>query len=367
MRIGIDARLLYYSQAGISQYTKQLTRAMARLNTDDEFIIFHSRKDDKQLVEAPNFKRVSLWTPCHHRLETFILPMEVLPHAPRILHSPDFIPPKFGLWRSVITVHDLSFLLYPNLQTRDSARYYGQIDQAVKQVDHIIAVSQSTKNDLVHLLGCPANKISVIYEAASPVYRPMVVDAGQAVAQKWQVEGDYILFVSTIEPRKNIPTLLRAFRNLLDEYRINVKLLFAGSKGWLYEEIFRLVEELKLTSNVRFLGRVDNSDLVELYNAARLFVYPSTYEGFGLPPLEAMACGTPVITSNVSSLPEVVGDAALLVDPLNIEQLTATIWRALSDENLRSELTWKGLRRAHCFSWERAARETMAVYEKVAG
>jgi len=368
MRIGIDARLVYYSQAGIGQYILRLTEALAAIDQEDEFILLQNRKDRTIIVDQANFRRRSLWTPSHHRLEQWSLPLEIFPLGLDVLHSPDFIPPFRRNCRSVITIHDLAFLLYPHFLTRESARYYGQIDQAVRHTDHIIAVSESTKRDIVRLLGVAEDMITVIHEAANPIYRP--IDDPKAldeIRRKYKIVGDFILFVSTIEPRKNLPTLLRAYRQLLDDYRLGVKLAVAGERGWLFHEVFALVEELDLSEHVIFLGLVPIEDLLLLYNAARLLVHPSFYEGFGLPPLEAMACGTPVVASNVSSLPEVAGDAALLVAPNDVSGLTLAIWRALSDEALRRDLIERGLRRAKLFSWERAARETLALYHRLGG
>ena len=184
--------------------------------------------------------------------------------------------------------------------------------------------------------------------------------------QELGIKGDFILFVSTIQPRKNVPTLLRAYRKLLDDYRLDVKLVLAGEKGWLYDDVFRLVGDLNLESNVIFLGRVSSKHLLWLYNVAKLLVSPSIYEGFGLTPLEAMACGTPVVVSNVACFPEIVADAGLLVDPHNVEELTVAIWRLLSDEQLRANMIEKGLKRAASFSWDRAARETLTLYHSLA-
>ncbi len=371
MRIGIDARLVYYSQAGIGQYTLRLIQGLAESggtpsDREDEFFILQSRKDKRIIVDQPNFKRVRLWTPSHHRLEQFTLPFEISGLDLDVLHSPDFIPPFRRNCKSIITIHDLAFLLYPHFLTQESARYYGQIDEAVKRTDHIIAVSESTKRDTIRLLGAPEHKITVIYESANPIYRP-INDREILVQTKsnYHIAGDFILFVSTIEPRKNLPTLLRAYRQLLDSYKAEAKLVVVGRHGWLSEEVFSLVDELKLSSDVLFLGRVPIEDLLHLYNAAQLLVQPSFYEGFGLPPLEAMACGTPVVISNVSSLPEVVGDAGLLVDPENASEIAVAIWRILNDEALRAELVAKGLKRAQCFSWEKTARQTLELYQRV--
>lgn len=367
MRIGIDARLVHYHQAGIGQYILRLTDALASLDRENEYYLFQSRKDRTRLVQAPNFHRRVLWTPSHHRFERLAMSAEMLPHPLDVFHSPDFIPPRAMRAPNVITVHDLAFLLYPRFLTPDAARYYGQIDPASRSAAHIIAVSQSTKRDVTRLLGVPEDKVSVIYEAANTSARRL--DPGEArrhVQVKYGIAENFILFVSTIEPRKNLPTLLAAYSKLLDTYKNTAPLVVAGHKGWLTEEVDQAIEKFKLGSKVCFLGTVPNEELVYLYNAARVFAMPSFYEGFGLPPLEAMASGTPVVVSNVSSLPEVVGDAGLLIDPNDVEAWTVALHRVLTDDTLHAELSAKGLKRATNFSWERAARETLTVYRKVA-
>ena len=367
MRIGIDARLVYYRQAGISQYTLRLLEQLATIDPDDEFTVLQSRKDRSTLVHQPNFRPHPLWTPPHHRLEQWVLPLEIAPLDLHVLHSPDFIPPFRRNCRSVITIHDLNFLLYPHFLTPESARYYGQIDQAVLKCDHIIAVSESTKRDIVRLTGAPEHKITVVYEAAHPMYRPLEDDRlCQDVRNRFGLPDDFILFVSTIEPRKNVPTLLAAYKQLLDNYRSPVNLALGGERGWLSDEVFALVDKLGLQERVRFLGHVSPEDLLGLYNAARVLVHPAFYEGFGLTPLEAMACGTPVIVSNTSSLPEVVGDAALLVEPTDVDGLAVAIWRVLSDAALRKQMMQKGLQRARSFSWEKTAQETLEIYRRLA-
>ncbi len=367
MRIGIDTRLVFYQRAGIGQYILSLTRALADIDCEDEFTLFQSRKDGAGTIQAQNFRHRKLWTPSHHRFETMAMSAELFPFSLDVLHSPDFIPPRFTRYPSVITVHDLAFLLYPRFLTPESARYYGQVDVAARHARHIIAVSSSTKRDIMRLLGVPEERISVIYEAAQPIFRQLDhAQAREHVAATFGLSQDLILFVSTIEPRKNLPTLLEAFRRMLDVYHAQATLVVAGQRGWLTEQMDTLVRKLNLEQHVRFLGAVPNEELLYLYNAACVFALPSFYEGFGLPPLEAMACGTPVVVSNTSSLPEVVGDAGLLVDPNDVEAWSVTLWRVLSDENLRSEMCEKGLRRTAQFSWERAARETLAVYRRAA-
>jgi glycosyltransferase involved in cell wall biosynthesis len=367
MRVGIDARLVYYSRAGIGQYIMRLAKALSSLNTHhDQFVLLQSRKDRTHIVNGQNFSRASLWTPCHHWAEQTTLRFEIGRLNLDLLHSPDFIPPFQRNCKSVITIHDLAFLLYPHFLTKESARYYGQIDQAVRNTDHIIAVSESTRQDTIKLLGVPERKITVIHEAANPSFRQMdKEESRRRVAKMYGLDREFILFVSTIEPRKNLPGLLQAYRKLLDDYKVPEGLALAGSPGWLSEEVYSLVESLNLDEHTRFLGRVPSEHLVYLYNAAQLLVHPSFYEGFGLPPLEAMTCGTPAIVSNVSALPEVVGDAAFLVDPHDTDSLTVAMWRLLTDDDLRDSYVAKGFKRADKFSWKRAADETLAVYRRV--
>ena len=366
MRIGIDARLVYYSQAGIGQYILNLAKWLAQIDGANEYVLLQSRKDSRNIIEQDNFRRVSLWTPSHHRFEQQALPAEIARLGLDLLHSPDFIPPFYANCRTVITVHDLAFLLYPQFLTQESARYYSQIDEAVRRTDHIIADSESTRRDVLRLLGARPDKVSVVYLAANPIYRPIsLAQARQWVGKKFGFTGDFILSVGTIEPRKNLSTLLRAYRQLLDAYKLDVELALVGGKGWLYDEIPSLVETLRLTDRARFLGRVSDQDLLHLYNAAGVLAHPALYEGFGLPPLEAMSCGTPVVVSNTSSLPEVVGDAGLLVDPEDVDAWAAALWRVCTDDDLRDELSQKALARSRRFSWERTARHTLRIYEQV--
>jgi len=363
MRVGIDARLVYYSQAGIGQYILHLVDGLACLDSENEYVLLQSRKDETTILDRPNFRRVSLWTPSHHRLERYSLNVELMRLGLDVLHSPDFIPPHRPSCKSVITVHDLAFLLYPHFLTKESARYYGHIDQAVRWTDHIISVSESTKRDTIEHLGVPEDKITVVYEAANPIFRPLDrAAAKEEVRNRHGVDGPFVLFVSTIEPRKNVPTLLRALHQLQQCYKEDIRLVLAGGKGWLFEDAFAVVEDLKLDERVHFLGRVSSDDLLYLYNAAEMLAHPAFYEGFGLPPLEAMACGLPVVVSDVASLPEVVGDAGLLIDPHNVDELTVGMWRLLNNSDLWKEMREKGLRQASRFSWERAARETLDIY-----
>ena len=370
MKIGIDARLVYYQPAGIGQYTVRLAQALAAIDRDNTYVILQSRKDRAPLVEAANVRHHKMWTPPHHRYEQLTLPLELAPLGLDLLHCPDFIPPFHRRCRAVITVHDVAFLRFPGLLTAESQRYYGQIARAVQNADHIIAVSESTKKDLISLVGADASRITVVHEAAGTVFHPADAAAIRQVRERYGLAGDYILFVSTIEPRKNIPFLLHAYARLRETWQGDGEipsLVLAGNRGWLYDRIFTVIYQLKLTPSVIVTGGVPVEDLPALFSGALFFVMPSLYEGFGLPVLEAMSCGTPVIASNTSSLPEVAGDAAILIDPQDIVGLAAAMQRLCNDAALRHEMRARGMAQAARFSWQRAARETLAVYQTVSG
>ena len=365
MKIAIDARLVYYQRGGIGQYVLHLIEEFARLGLGADYIILRSRKEPGPL--APRFRDVPLWTPPHHRLEQIALPMELTPLDIDLLHSPDFIPPFRGRFRRLITVHDLTFLYYPQFLTDASRRYYNdQIERAVYVADHISADSTNTKDDLVRRLNVPPEKVTVVLLAHDPRYKPLDATACAPVLARHKLEPGFILFTGTLEPRKNVTGLLTAYRALCDRPPSGSSrtppLVLAGRRGWLYDEIFSRIAALKLEGCVRFVENAPNEDLVALYNAAALFVLPSFYEGFGLPVLEAMACGTPVVCSERGSLPQVAGDAALFIHPDDLNGLASAMKRALEDESLRAQMRERGLIQAAKFSWEKAARETLAIY-----
>jgi glycosyltransferase involved in cell wall biosynthesis len=371
MRLAFDARMVYYRRAGIGHYSISLLRALGDLPpteaADLRVTVLQSRKDPLPIVAGDRrFRRRGLVTPCHHRYEQAGLAVELaaLRPRPQVLHSPDFIPPFRRPCPAIITVHDLAFRRFPDLLTAESARYYGQIERAVASAEAIIAVSASTADDLVELAGAARDKIHVVYEAADPLYRP-------PPASKEAPPGarpGYMLFVSTIEPRKNLPVLLEAYRLLLDRgHRPDMpELRVVGRRGWLYEESLHAIERLGLGEHVRLLGEVAPPDLLGLYQGARLFAMPSLYEGFGLGALEALACGAPVLASNAGALPEVVGDAGLLLPPGDSAAWADALERVLGDPALEADLRQRGPAQAARFSWARAARETLAVYRRIA-
>ncbi len=373
MNIALDGRLVYYQRGGIGQYILHLAQELARqpLGPDgDHYIVLRSRKERTALAPPgnPNLREVPLWTPPHNRLEQYALPVELARLPIDLLHSPDFIPPWSGHFRRLITVHDLTFLYYPQFLTAESRRYYnGQIERAVRIADHISADSSATQEDLARLLGVSPAKISVVLLAPDPHYRALEKQACAPVLARYALEPGFILFTGTLEPRKNVTGLLTAYRTLCDRCACVPTLVLAGRRGWLYDEIFCQIAACKLQARVRFVEDPPDEELVSLYNAAALFVLPSFYEGFGLTVLEAMACGTPVVCSNRGSLPEVAGDAALLINPDDLDDLSRALERALEDEPLRAQMRARGLVQAARFSWEKTARETLALYRQVLG
>ena len=366
MKIALDARLVYYQRGGIGQYILHLVQELARLDAADEYLLLHSRKDHASLVQSPRFQHAPLWTPCHNRFEQITLPVELARLRFDLLHSPDFIPPWHGHFRRLITVHDLTFLYYPQFLTAESRHYYNdQIKRAVCVADHISADSTATKDDLVRLLGVPPEKVSVVLLAPDPLYRPLEAAACAPILARHKLDPGFLLFTGTLEPRKNVTGLLTAYRALCDRKPSTPPLVLVGRRGWLYDEIFACIAALKLGDRVCFLENLPNEELVTLYNAAALLVLPSFYEGFGLTVLEAMACGTPVVCSERGSLPEIAGGAALLVNPDDLDGLASAMERALDDKPLRSQLRSRGFANAAQFSWEKTARETLEIYRRM--
>src|SRR6266545_2282691 len=340
MRIAIDARLNAYRQGGISQYTRQLLAALAEVSQDDEFVSLQHRDQLRPLAIAPNVIRRTALTPPHHRFEQWTLPLEVLLARPSVLHCPDFIAPVHRPCPAVVTIHDLAFMHYPEILDEAASAFYGQVKTNAQRADAIIAVSEATRQDIAQFLDIPIEQIDVIYEAAAPLYTQLDLRVGEArVLNGTPVEADtFMLFVSTLEPRKNLPTLLQALRICLDRKP---------------EAGYRLVV-------------VGQYDLLWLYNACRMYINPSLYEGFGLPLLEAMACGAACLAAATSSLPEIGGDAAIYVPPLDAEAWADEIEVLWDDQERRAELGRVGLARAQRFSWLRAARETLNVYQRAA-
>jgi glycosyltransferase involved in cell wall biosynthesis len=361
MLIGIDAsRSVAQKRTGTENYSLNLISHLLALQSEHCYRLYFNRPPTCEF-RIPNsefrimpFPR--LWT--HLRLS-----WEMARRPPDLLFVPAHVLPIVHPRCSVVTVHDLGYLYYPeahrlldrlylNLSTRHNAH----------AATHLIADSSATQNDLIERYDIKPDKITVVYPGYDKtIFRPVRdEEAIEVVKARYGITDDYILFVGTLQPRKNLTRLIEAYWKLKAR---SWKLVIAGKTGWLYEDIFRRVEEMDLEESVLFPGYVATGDLPALLSGARLFVFPPLYEGFGLPVLEAMACGTPVVCSKVSSLPEVAGDAAVLVDPLDVEELATAMERVLGDEKLRAGLIERGFEQVRKFSWERCARETLDVLE----
>lgn len=281
-----------------------------------------------------------------------------------LLFSPCFLVPLICPSRSMITIHDLTHVVFPEKHKAKHLFIYNTLlPHSIKSSNKIIAVSQNTKQDIIKIFNIPEEKVTVIYESANDIFKPVKgSESISKIKRKYGIPSKYILFVGTIEPRKNLIRLIEAFNLVKTRKNINYKLVIVGKKGWMYEDVFNSIKELGLENEIVFTDYIPEKDLVYIYNGADIFVYPSLYEGFGLPPLEAMSCGVPVVTSNTSSLPEVVGKAAVLIDPYDVKQLSDAIYWVLTNRGLRENLIGNGLRRARLFSWQKAARELSSVF-----
>ena len=365
MRIAIDGSAIPRQMAGAGVYTYQLARALAGLETEHEFVVF-ARRD--LFNDLPNLEVIDI-EPRHPAVrlawEQVVLPFLLRRHQVDLIHSTHHHTPAIvgpGVSR-VVTFNDVTFLLLPERYPRLRRSYMEAVTRVAARVaDAIITPSAAVRTDVVTKLS-PGSDVTVVPDAAGPQYGPAAESEVNRVRELYDIQGPYVISVSSLEPGKNRTRLIQAFERVRTKHP-NLLLIIVGQPAWDYVGDQDLVRRLGLEQAVRFTGYVPDEDLPPLYSGAVLLAYPSLYEGFGLPILEAMACGTPVITSDLGATAEVASDAALLVDPLDIERIAAAIERLLSDEQLRDDLRSKGRARASEFSWERTARETLAVYEQ---
>ena len=349
---------------GIGRYTRELILAFSKQSLPLCILWAGKRPDQKDGVSLSGSSRI----PALLTLGQLQIGREVRRNRLLLTHDPTGVAPiQLAPGARITTIHDAIPYVYPETSTKlDWLIFRLWLPLTVRRLDAIITVSMKSKEDIVRFLPIDEEKVTVIPLAAGDAYHPLPEEQVAAALEKYKIHKPYILYVGSLESRKNLPRLLEAYAQLR-HWSEQWVLVIVGARRWKFAPIFETVQRFGLEPYVLFTGFVEEEDLPALYNGADLFVFPSLYEGFGLPVLEAMACGAPVVTSSTSSLPEVAGDAALLVDPYDIEEIAAAMRRVLEDEALGAELRAKGLARAKEFSWERTAGETIAIYEKVLG
>lgn len=366
MLIGFDAsRLSVQERTGTEQYTWELLTALARIDRRNDYLLYTNGLPAALPPLPPNYRLRSLRLP---RLWTHLrLSAEMLLRSPDVLFVPAHVLPLWSPRHAVVTIHDLGYLYYPEAHP-PARRLYLRLATIwnARRATHILADSEATRRDIVRYCRVPASKITVVYLGVGERFRP-VADPHRlrTVMECYGISTPYLLFVGTVQPRKNLQRLIEAWARFLRRHPAHeLALVLAGKRGWLTDAIERRAGELGIAGRVHFTGYVADDDLPALIGGALGYLLPSLYEGFGLPLLEAQACGTPVLTSPVSSLPEVAGDAAIYVEPLDVDAIADGIARLVFEPELRERLRLRGLQRVVEWSWERTARETLAILEK---
>lgn len=359
MKIGIDVQTTQGQKVGFGFYVENLVKTLQKIDHKNKYFLFKP---------SPKIQK-DLSTPGRWFWDQIRLPKLARKQGVDILHQPCFSVPFFYKGKVIVTAHDIISRLFPqNIPFFSRIFFSYWMPLSYRKAAKIITISESTKRDLIRVLKIPKDKIEVIYEAAGKEFRPIkhqnkIIE----VKSKYGINDDYFLHVGTLEPRKNLSFLIKTYAKALAEDKNLPKLVITGKKGWYYDQLFSLVDGLRLAGKIVFTGYVKEEDIPYLYNGARAFLFPSVYEGFGLPPLEAMACGTPVISSNTSSMPEVIGEAGILISPKNQKQWIREILRISKDGKLVKRLSEAGLRQAKKFSWEKCARQTLKIYRQVIG
>ncbi|HEY7189747.1 MAG TPA: glycosyltransferase family 1 protein [Vicinamibacterales bacterium] len=369
MRVAIDARKLH--DFGIGTYIRNLLRHLARTDRSTEYVLLCGEADLGVAAQlGPNFRGVLEPSPNYSLREQVHVPWVLRRERPDLYHAPHYVLPAGVRCPSVVTIHDCIHLMFPQYLPNRLAYAYAraQMWSAARRSDCILTVSEASKRDILHLFNVPPEKIVVVYNAIDSHFA--VTPSEEAVSrvrERYQLDHKFVLYVGNIKPHKNLVRLIEAFHQLRQGELADLKLLIIGDQISKLPSLRRAVHRHKLHKQVRFLGYVGDDQLAILYRLASVFVFPSLYEGFGLPPLEAMASGTPVVASNVSSLPEVVGDAAVLVNPYDVDAIVDGLRRVLTDPALAANMSRKGIERAREFSWERSVAKTWAVYQTIAG
>jgi glycosyltransferase involved in cell wall biosynthesis len=369
MRVAIDARKLH--DFGIGTYIRNLLRLLARIDRVNDYVLLCGQADLEVAGQlGPNFRCVLEPSPNYSFREQVHVPWVLRRVQPDVFHAPHYVLPPAVRARSVVTIHDCIHLMFPQYLPNRAAYAYAKASMwsAARRSDRILTVSEASKRDILHFFKVRPEKVVVVYNAIDEHFRVAPAEEDVArVRERYQLEHGFVLYAGNIKPHKNLVRLIEAFAELRKDSSFEeLKLLIIGDQISKLPALRRAVHKYKLHKHVRFLGYLPDETLAILYRLAAVFVFPSLYEGFGLPPLEAMASGTPVVTSNVSSLPEVTGGAAVLVDPYDVESIVDGIRRVLTNPALAADLRAKGIERAREFSWERSVERTRRLYEEVA-
>jgi glycosyltransferase involved in cell wall biosynthesis len=380
MNIAFDVRPIIKKQkTGIGYYAYEIIKSMQKLFSENKYILNYFIIDGKEEeIEKLQDLRTNktIINSCFYIRDFLFRALSAFIPIPyslffrtnvELTHFFDYIIP-FGVYgKKIVTIYDMAFQVYPKtLPLKTRALLKVNLKLSCKRADKIITISEFSKREIMKYINVPSEKINVVPSGVNfQKYYPSSDENIMKIKDKYSLETEYFLYLGTLEPRKNLVRLIKAYNKLRSEKNMP-NLILAGRKGWFYEEIFECIHKLGLEKSVVYIGYVPDEDAAPLICGATIFLFPSLYEGFGMPPLEAMACGTPVITSNVSSLPEVVGDAALLVDPLNIDDIYEKMKMLVSNNSLRKELIKKGKARASFFSWDNAAIKLMEIYKQLA-
>lgn len=353
MKIGIDTQTTLGQKTGFGFYVENLVKELKKIDKKNQYFYFHPKKQE-DLSSLERFK----W-------DQFELVKKANNANVDILHQPCFSAPIFFSGVKIVTIHDLITLNIPQKIPFFSRQFFGKwMPYSYKFADRIIAISEHTKKDIIKFLNIAENKISVIPQAASKEFNTNIKnEAVEKVRKKYKIGKKYFLHTGTLNPRKNLEFLVGVFSEVSKKFP-DYQLVIVGKKGWYYEGLFDLVRQLKIQEKVIFTGYIDDCDAPPLYKGAKAFLFPSIYEGFGLPPLEAMNCGIPVVSSNASSLPEVIGPQGILLDPNDKKVWVANILKLISDQSYYQKMSDYYLRQAKNFSWEKCAQKTIEVYSK---